>query len=154
MNGKPSSNIARDGRGVAALEFAIVLPVLLALLGCLADFGLAFWYKGLLAASVAQGAQYAFLARMNLSTAAVQGIVGRKLSLPPDAVVVTAPACGCASGMPATVSGTACGATCPNGATAGAYVTITARYAYTPIMPLYSWLAGTTLVESTTMRLR
>lgn len=171
MNGEPSAGVVRADRGTAAVEFAIAVPVLLTMLGCLADFGLAFWYKGLLAGSVAQGGQYAFLARTDLLSAAtptaaiqkVQAVVGRRLLLPSANVTVSYPlACGCVSGTPAAFSATACGATCPNGTTAGTYVTITARHTYTPVLPFYSKLAGSTasasatvtLVESTTVRLR
>lgn len=165
LSGKPHRDAGQDDRGTAAVEFAIVLPVLLALLGGLADFGLAFWYEAMLAGSVAQGGQYAFLARTGFSTATIgttQAVVGRKLSLPSANVAVSDPACGCVSGKPATLSAATCGATCPNNTTAGAYVTIIARYTYTPILPFYSKLAGSTgpasttvtLVESTTVRLR
>lgn len=157
MSGKAPAGVARDGRGNAAVEFAIVLPVLVALLGCLADFGLALWYKAVLAGSVAQGGHYAFLARAGFSTATIgtiQAVVGRRLSLPSADVAVSDPVCGCVSGTPAAFSEKACDTACPNGTTAGAYVTITARHTYAPIMPLYSKLAGSTLVEATTVRLR
>ncbi|MDQ2762839.1 MAG: pilus assembly protein, partial [Pseudomonadota bacterium] len=94
---------------MAAIEFAIIVPVLLLLLGGLADFALAFRSKGLLASSVAQGAEYAFLAGPVVSAAFVQSVVAQKLALSPADVTVTGPACACVSGTPASATEQVCG---------------------------------------------
>jgi Flp pilus assembly protein TadG len=144
----------RDQRGLAGVEFAMLAPVLLLLLGCLSDFALAFWSKGVLASSVAEGAAYAFVAGPSVSASAIQSVVGQKLSLPAAAVTVTGPSCYCVSGTPATSASQACGNPCPNGSTPGTYVTISAQYTYTSLLPLYSHLASPVLVETTTARLK
>lgn len=148
------AKIASDHRGLAGIEFAILAPVLLLMLGSVADFALAFWSKGVLASSVAEGAEYAFVAGPGASAFSIQSIVGQKLSLPAAAVSVTGPNCYCVSGTPATAASQVCGLPCPNGATPGTYVTISARYAYTSILPLFSELANPVLVETTVVRLK
>lgn len=149
-----SPGSVRDERGLAALEFGLVAPVLLLLLGSMIDFTLAFWSKGLLASAVAEGAHYAFVTGPGVSASAIQNIVGQSLSLPAAAVTVTGPGCRCLSGTPVTVTAQVCGNPCPNGTTPGTYVTITARHAYASVLPLYSSLVNPVLVETATVRLK
>jgi Flp pilus assembly protein TadG len=144
----------RDKDGLAGVEFAIVAPTLLLMLGCLTDFALAFWSQGVLASSVAEGAEYAFVAGTGVSASSIQSVVRQKLSLSAAAVTVTGPSCYCVSGTPATAASQTCGQTCPNGATPGTYVTISAQYTYTSILPLYSKLANPVLTETTMARLK
>lgn len=145
---------ACDNRGLAGLEFAMTISVLLLLLGGVTDFALAFWNKGLLASSVAQGAHYAFLVSPTVSASSVQGIVRKKLSLPTDNVTITGPACFCIRGMPAATVAIACHQLCPGDKTPITYVSISARYIYTPMLPLYSQMATSTFTEAATVRLK
>lgn len=146
-------SIARDRRGLAGIELAIVMPVLLILLGGLGDFALAFWNKGLLAESVAQGAQYAFLVGPGVSATAVQSVVRQRLSLPAANVAVTGPGCYCVSGTPAVAASQACGNPCPDATMPGIYMTISASYQYTSIL-VSSHLTNPVFVENATVRLR
>ena len=148
------ARIAEDDRGLAGIEFAMLAPVLLLLLGCLADFALAFWTKGVLASSVAEGTAYAFAAGPSVSASSIRSVVGQKLSLSAAAVTVTGPSCYCISGTPATPASQACANPCPNGTMPGTYVTISAQYTYASLLPLYSQLANPVLVETTTARLK
>lgn len=67
--------LTRDIRGVAALELAIVAPVLLTITGGLADFGLAFSAKTQLAQAVASGGAYAFAVQETVgSTGSVSAV--------------------------------------------------------------------------------
>ena len=136
------------------MEFALTLPVLLMLVGGLADYGQAFWVKKVLAESVSQGTQYAFLAGPTVSTIVVRGIVQQKLALPSNSVSVVGPACFCTSGIPAASSPQACSQPCPNGISAGISLTISAQYTFTPLMSFYSQLGSTTLTQSSTVRLQ
>ncbi|MCW3475433.1 TadE/TadG family type IV pilus assembly protein [Limobrevibacterium gyesilva] len=139
---------------MAALEFAIIVPVLLVMLAGLTDFALAFWSRGVLASSVAQGAQYAVLVGPTVSTSAIRSIVGQQLSLPAANVTITGPSCYCVSGTPAAASIQTCGNPCPNGTMPGTYITISASYTYTSLMPLYSNLTNPLLTETTMARLK
>ena len=49
----------KDRRGVAALEFALVMPLLMTFFGGVVDLGVAVWSKSCLANAVAQGAECA-----------------------------------------------------------------------------------------------
>lgn len=145
----------RDERGVASIEFALVVPVLVLLFAGLADFALAFYQKSLLAESVSEGTGYAVLAGPSVPASAIQGIVRQRLGLPARDVTVTGPACYCTSLSGATfASPVACNASCPSGRALGTYLTITAKYTYTGMFPLYSTLASTTMTETARARLK
>jgi hypothetical protein len=143
-------------RGVAALEFAFMLPLLASLFCLLADFGLMLRARIALAHAVSSGAEYAILAGSAAAaqdvTAAVQ--VSTKLS-PLPSVTVAGPACYCAGGGAAVIlSPAVCGGQCPDGNGVGSYVTLQARYTYAPITPFYAQVASTDIRESVTVRLR
>jgi Flp pilus assembly protein TadG len=161
------SHRAKDRRGIATVEFALVAPVLLTLLGGVTDFGLMMSGKSQLANGLAQGVQYALLQGASVSAATVQDVVrngsGRSgLSASVD-VLVTGPACYCTSGQPAALAasstplsaGHTCTSTCPpSGSPSGTYLILSASYVYEPLMPLYSRLANMTVTESVTVRLQ
>lgn len=152
---KTPVKLARDARGIAGLELALTAPILLFMFICLADFALAFWYKGMLASSVAGGANYAVLKGPTVTASAIQGIVGQQLSLPASSVTVKGPYCSCVSGTPAAAADQTCSSLCPaDAANPGTYVTITAQYTYRPILPTYSQFASPLLIETTMARLK
>ena len=146
--------LRHGSRGFAGIEFGLIAPVLLLLLGGMADLALAFWNKGLLVSSVAEGAQYAFLAGPTVSASSVRGIVGQKLSLPAGNVTMTGPDCFCVSGTPATPSARTCGQTCPNSRPAEMHLQISARYTYPPLLPVFSRLTDFVFVEAARVRLK
>jgi Flp pilus assembly protein TadG len=161
-----ASSWVRDRHGVAALEFALIVPVLLLLLGGVSDFGLLMWGKSELANGIAQGVQYALLTGPSVSAAAVKSAVQNGATRSgvnaTVTVNVTGPACYCVSGQPAVLpsSSTAlsstytCTGTCPTSGNApGAYMIITVHYMYQPLMPLYSQLSNPTVAETVTVRL-
>jgi Flp pilus assembly protein TadG len=166
MNGAVSSWVG-DRRGLAAVEFALIAPLLLLLLGGVTDFGLMMSGKSQLANGIAQGVQYALLQGASVSAANVQAVVqngssrsGVKASV---SVKVAGPACYCVAGQPAVLSTSSsalspnytCTGSCPATAAApGAYLTITASYAYQPLMPLYNQVSNTTVSETVTVRLQ
>jgi len=150
----PLKGLLRDVRGLAAVEFALCFPALLIMLGGLADFSLAFWTKGLLANSVAQGVQYALLTGPQVSPLSVRDIIRQKLGLSTSDVDVSQPSCKCVSGTPATARQQTCGLPCLSGGLPGTYMTISARYTYTSLMPLYSKLANPVLTETATVKLK
>jgi Flp pilus assembly protein TadG len=138
-----------DRKGSAAVEFAMVLPILLTCLAILADFGLASEAKGSLAAATAAGAQYASAIGPDVTPAAIVSVVRGQLAA---TVTVMGPECGCVSA--ATMIPEQCQATCPNGTRPGTYVTIAARRRYTPILPLYSRLAPLDMTDMARVRLK
>lgn len=154
-----------DRRGLAAVEFALVAPVLLALLGGVVDFGLMMSGKSQLANGIAQGVEYALLQGPGVSAATVKTVVqngaARSGVKPAVAVTIIGPACYCVSGYPAalTTPSTAlspsktCTAACPI-ATPAAYLIINARYSYQPLMPLYSYITNTAVTGAVTVKLQ
>lgn len=163
---KVDSIWAGDRRGIAAVEFALVAPLLLLLLGGTADFGLLMSKRSQLANGVAQGVQYALQQGPGLSAANVRAMVqsGATRAGMTQAVTVTTtgPVCYCVSGPPAALSAAPAplsGSTCPGscagtGAAPDAYLTISASYIYQPLMPLYSHLASTKVSQASTVRLQ
>ncbi len=152
-------------RGAAAVEFALVAPVLLLLLGGVTDFGGVMAAKSQLANGLAQGVQYALLVGPSVSGSTVQGIVrtgAANAGLGPTVLVtVTGPACFCPSGSPVVLSNTStalsatytCTGTCPV-TSPQAFMTVTASFTYSPLMPFYSGLASPTVSETVTVKLQ
>ena len=62
-------------RGTAALEFALVAPLLLLLIGGVANYGWAMWSAGALSNAVSQGAYYSFLNGTKVSAASIESFV-------------------------------------------------------------------------------
>jgi Flp pilus assembly protein TadG len=150
-----TAHFMRARGGVAAVEFALVCPMLLMCVGGLADFGLALADRSQLAGAVALGAQYAYLNPSTVTVSAIQTLVLAGASLPGMTVGVTAPAYWCvtAAAPPVLTVATAT-STCLDGTGAGSYVTITASYLYSALMPAYSLLVNTTLTETVTVRIQ
>jgi len=158
---------AGDRRGIAAVEFALVAPVLLLLLGGVTDFGLVMVGKSQLANGLAQGVQYALLQGPGVAAASVNAMVqagaARAGMATTVTVTVTGPACYCVSGTPAALvtstpalsASYACTGTCSSPAMApGVFVTIAASYKYQALMPFYSNLANTTVAQTVRARLQ
>jgi Flp pilus assembly protein TadG len=155
--------------GVAALEFAIIAPVLLTICGALADFGLALRDQMQLHQAVSNGAGYAFAAQQSLaslgtvSPSAVSSVVSASLTLSNVTVTASAPGPYCVqtntqsspptSSLTAGSYDTACPGGNPGGNPAGTYMTITAQYTFTPMTPAYSQLASTSLSATVIVRL-
>jgi Flp pilus assembly protein TadG len=156
----------RRCNGVAALEFAMITPVLLFICAGLADFGLALRDQMQLHQAVSNGAGYAFAAQQSLlaslgtvSPATVTSVVSASLTLPNVRVTASTPGPYCVQtntqSSPPTSSLTAGSydTACPGGNPAGTYMTITAQYTYTPMMPAYSQLASRFLSATAIVRL-
>lgn len=150
--------LRHDRRAVAALELALVAPVLLAMFASLTDFTLALSDRMRIAGAVAAGTVYAFNqgqllagSPQSVSAADVQSEVQGSTNLAGVAVSVTGPTLYCVTN--AALSTGHAGTKCANGSLPGTYVVITASYHYTPMLPLYSMAAPTTLSETASVRL-
>jgi len=162
------SLLGSDRRGVAAVEFAVIAPMLLLLLGGVVDFGLIMSGRSKLANAVAQAVQTALLTGPSVTQAILQSVVQTAATnsglTPTVTVTVTgSPACYCISGSPAALSSTftalsaqnTCTGTCPTGSTGpAAYVVVAASYVYSPLMPLYSQLSSPVISQTVTVRLQ
>jgi Flp pilus assembly protein TadG len=148
--------LRRDRRGISALEFALCLPVLLALTGGVADYGLLWDARGDVTAAVNAGVQDALLAGTAATKSGVQTVMGAASNLSSATYTATAPACECVntSGTTVTLASQTCGVTCANGTAPGTFMTLTGTYSYKPIMPNYGHLATTQVSVTATVRLQ
>ena len=163
-SGKRSAR--RAGRsGVAALEMALVAPFLITLMIGGLDFGAAVLCKAQITETLSGAAAYATLAGQNQITQAT--IVSNAKSL---AGALTSPFLGAAS-VTAVInnnaaSGSVCcpgstwtcsttqGFTCPDGSSAGTYITLSASYTFKPLFPTDTRLVGKTLAGTITAPLQ
>lgn len=146
-------------RGVAAVEFAITLPLVVLFLGGVTDFGIIYYRQSCLSSAVAAGAQYANLTDQRsppVTAANIQTVMtaAAAQSMPSATVTPTAtsPAlCYCITGSSpsSTLTVTTCGATCSSGGTAGKYVELTLTSTYAPIFPALSRVIGTQTLSKT-----
>jgi len=146
-------------RGVAAVEFAITLPLLVIFLGGVTDFGIIYYRQSCLSTAVAAGAQYANLIDQRsppVTAANIQTVMtgAAAQSMPSATVTPTAsnPAlCYCITGSSpsSTLTTATCGAACASGGTAGKYVQLTLTTNYTPIFPTLSRVIGTQTLSKT-----
>ena len=119
--------------GIAAIEFAIVAPTLVLLFICTADLSLGIYRKMQVQNAAQSGAAYAMLYgfTQNSISSAVTNATGL------SAVAATPQPnefCGCPSATSG-VTSISCTSTCPNGATPGTYVTVSAQATYETILP-------------------
>jgi Flp pilus assembly protein TadG len=132
-------------RGIAALEFGICAPFLIAGMAAAFDYGYAMWARSCLATAVSEGAYYAILTGTTVTTTNIAYVVQHATSLSGIQIPtggVSAQFYACPSGTPASlVTQNAATPTCPippsttgtGGGNAGVYITITAQYTLTTI---------------------
>lgn len=110
MNRRPARN-ARQDRGAAAVEFALLLPLLLLLVFGIIDFGRALNAQITLTQAAREGARLAALGEPNV----VSGTQAAATGLSPVTVTVTA---------------------CPAGAGAGVNAVVRASYSFSFVTPV------------------
>ena len=133
-----ASCLPQDRRAVAALEFAMVLPILLILFGGVIDFGQALYCRNVIANALAAGAQYAVMNASTATSATIQSMTQSVSGLTGITVTVTGPTGYCITGYPPTTTSAIAGSTCTDGSTAGTYVTITASFSFSGLLGTYS----------------
>jgi Flp pilus assembly protein TadG len=146
-----------DQRAVAAVEFAMTLPVLMIFLGVASDYGMAEWSSSCLTNAVAQGAYYAFVTGTKVTQANVQTLVQNASSLNGVTATASSPAlCYCPSGTPATLgAAVSCTTTCSDGSAPGNYMTITATYTLNGFFSMGALtIKGHVLSDTATVRLQ
>ncbi len=137
-------------QGTSAIEFAIAAPLLLAILVPTADLGMGFYTRMQVQNAAQAGAQWAVL-HQTFDSNAIQNAVANATSLPSiTATPAPTQSCGCANGTGVTT--VACGSTCPNGAAAGSYATVSAQAPYSPLIPYPMLGASITLSAQSTVR--
>jgi Flp pilus assembly protein TadG len=160
--------LARDRRGMSAVEFGVAAPIFLGILMPVVDLGRAYSQQIQIRQAVQAGALYASVNVYNTGTWStnVQNAVTNSTYLSSDATfaaTVGAESCGCPNGTSTDIVShdtvTTCGLSnggtnCSDGSAPGYYVTITGSLSYTPVMP-YSILANpTTLSDQAVVRIQ
>jgi Flp pilus assembly protein TadG len=136
----------REDLGVSAIEFALVAPFLCTFILGVVDLGFGFQAQMAVTQAAQAGSYYAMLNGFNAS--AIQTVVGSSTGTSGITSPSAAQTCGCPSGT--AVATSTCNSTCPNGQTAGTYVTISAQYLYTPILS-YPGLPSPMTLSATSM---
>ena len=144
---------SRDRRGVVVVEFACAAPVLVLLLAAIANYSLLVWSRAQLASSIAQGAQFAYDTGRTVTATQITQVVQSASALNGVAATVTGPACYCLASGP-TLSATSCTAACPDGTNHNYFVSITASYPYSSILPNAGVPVPTQLTDAATVRLQ
>lgn len=127
---KPSS-----ARGIAAVELALLLPLLLIALAGILEIGMAVLESIQVEAAVEAGALHAArngttnLPAIRAAAAGATGFVG---IVADDPVLF----CGCPSASGIAGQGTDCTTTCPGGALPGRYLRLTASVPHAGLLPL------------------
>ena len=118
--------------GLAAVEFALIAPLLALTMICTVDLGLGI-YRNMQVQNAAQaGAEYAITHGFNASAIATATLSATALGTI-QASPQPAQFCGCASS--GGIAAVSCGATCSGGLQAGTYVTVSAQASYTTFIP-------------------
>ena len=151
----------RDRSGLAALEMALVAPVLVAVLIAAVDTGAALLGKAQVTEALAGSAAYATLAGQNHVTQATivanakalaGGVQSDFLGAPTVSASVNngaAAGSACCPGVVWLCSGLA-GYKCADGSTPGTYIMITVSYPFKPLIATDAMLVGKVLTDRIT----
>ena len=143
------SRSAHETSGSAAAEFGLTVPMLALMVVAVADIGLSVVRKMRVEDAVQVGAAYAVVHGFDasaISTIVMGGDSTISASPPPTL------SCGCAGGSSVTAVG--CGSTCPGGATAGTYVTVSAQATYNTTLNYGVMSSSYSLNAQSTVRLQ
>jgi Flp pilus assembly protein TadG len=134
--------------GMAAVEFALIGPILVLATICTVDLGMGI-HRNMQVQNAAQtGAEYA--ATHGFDPSAIAAVTAAAASSTIAASPAPARFCGCATSSG--VVEAACGSTCAGGALVGTYVRVSAQSTYTPLLPYPMLQASYDLRAQATMR--
>jgi Flp pilus assembly protein TadG len=137
-------------KGIAALEFAIITPFLLAMTVATVDLGVGFYRKLQVQNAADAGATYASF--NGFKTTAVARAITTATTFPVDASPGPSQFCGCPTAAGVVMA--ACTSQCPGNLTPGTYVSASAQATYTPIFRYPSIPYPLTFQATALVRLR
>ena len=145
--------LARDRRGVAALELALLAPAVLLLIMGIVDVGQLTYTAMQVRAAAHAGAQYVYKNAAGACPTATSIASAVQSATPLTVSATPSPSCvaACVTNN-ALVTVTAATKTCPSGDAPGQYATISASGAYTPIAPWTRLALPTTVTANSTIR--
>lgn len=137
--------------GAAAIEFGVVVPLLALMVTAVVDIGFHVYYKMQVEDAAQVGAEWAI--RNGFDATAISNAV---LSATNASRISASPApttfCGCATGS--SISSANCGTTCPGGAQAATYVTVSAQMTYSTTLSYPTLPTSYNLTAQATARLQ
>jgi Flp pilus assembly protein TadG len=144
-----SKTFGKDRRGVSAVEFAFVAPMLVTLVVSIADLGLGVYTNTQLANAAQYGAAY--VVQNGYDSAGVATAVQAETSLS-HLSVSSSQFCGCPGA--AGIAQTSCSASCSDGLSPGTFAQIAAAKDYSTVLP-YPGLPSTFhLTQQSVVRLK
>jgi Flp pilus assembly protein TadG len=139
--------IRRDERGVTAIEFAIIGPILIGMFISIVDLGLGLYNQVQLANAAQAGASYAMQKGYNASAMTTVAQAATRLT---GVTVTTSQFCGCPSSSGVTV--TACTNNCSDGLAAGTFAQVNATKDYSTLLSYPGLPSSFHLSETATAR--
>lgn len=121
--------LPRNTSGIAAVEFALIVPALLLMFVCIADLGMGIYANMQVNNAAQYGTEYAV--RNGYDSSAITSAVQAASSLG-SLSVSPSEYCGCPSGN--SITTTSCTATCSDGTTAGTFVQVSVSHTYTTLI--------------------
>jgi len=141
---------SRGRSGAAAVELALALPFLAAVLLPMVDIGMAAYQQMAVDDAAQAGAAYALAHGWN-STAIQAAVTSASDITGIAASPAPAEFCGCPSGS--SVASATCGSICANGLSVGTYVTVSAQRTFTPLVPYSGYGSSVVISGSSTVRI-
>jgi Flp pilus assembly protein TadG len=148
-DGVPGCDRLADSRGAAAVEFALLLPVLVTLVIGMSDYGALIYQSMQVSAAAHAGALYAL--RNGYSAGAIQTAVVGATTLTVTASPAPQLVKACVIGGAVVVTA---GSTCPSGGAPGSYVIVNAQAAVTPIVAFTAFVMPSTLSSQAMIRIQ
>jgi Flp pilus assembly protein TadG len=142
---------AKADDGIAAIEFAILGAVLCMTVIAVGDLGMGFYSYMEVQNSAQAGAQYAAVHGYN-SSAISSAVTSATAVTGVTAYPAPQQYCGCASG--ATVSNATCGTICPDGMSAGTYVSVSSVRDYSTLIAWPMFPASYHQTSTSTVRIQ
>lgn len=144
-------DLFNEEHGTAAIDLAIILPVLIAMAFGLVDYSSALLQQTQVQNAAQRGLQYALV--RGFDSSAISNVITRRTN---SAVISATPApskfCGCPSDQG--ISSTACSNLCSDGSRAGTYVSASAAATYVPYIALPFVPASFALQSTATARVQ
>lgn len=140
----------RDRRGAAAVEFALMAPILLLLFTGMVEYG-TYIQQGMTVASATRaGVQYSLHSHANAEdSAAIESIVRSELGSPASLTIAVEESSRCPDG-----TSVAANQTCPGYGRPQVFVTVRATLPFSSLMLGMVSLAGETITKEATVRIR
>jgi len=125
------ARVASNTSGAVAVEFGFMIPVLTLMVVSVIDIGLGVYRKMQVEQAAQAGVEYAIAHGFDanaISNAVTSATNSSAVTASPSPVTF----CGCATGS--SISTVSCGTTCPGGALAGTYTTVSSQATYSTML--------------------